>query len=284
VNPVWNAIKNGARRGWTEFLYSVKSPQDQGFFLFTTAVMLGYLFLNRNNEVTFGDAVVMYPTLALPSLMGALIAFGMVIGVAYGLAMERENGTLLRSKAAPYGVVGHATGQVVASVMSLVPSIGLLAIPGILLFGDAFTPGGWGKALWVIALGTLATLPIGMVIGATVPGVQKVGTWGMLPFFAIVSISGIFTPMQALAPIFRGIAQVFPVYWIGLGMRSAFLPSSFAAFEIGESWRTLETVAVLGIWAVVGLSLAPPLFRRMARRQSGSAVQQAREKMMQWVR
>src|SRR5690606_41191806 len=96
--------------------------------------------------------------------------------------------------------------------------------------------------------------------------------------------SGIVPPMQALGPTFRGIAQVFPVYWIGLGMRSAFLPSSFAAFEIGESWRTLETVAVLGIWAVVGLSLAPPLFRRMAPRQSGSAAHQAREKRMQWVR
>src|SRR5690606_35495556 len=97
-------------------------------------------------------------------------------------------------------------------------------------------------------------------IGATVPRVQKVGARAMLPFFAIVTISGILTIMQALTPIFRGIAQVCPAYWIGLLMRCAFLPTSFVACDIGGTVRTRETVAVLGIWAVVGLSLAPPLF------------------------
>jgi ABC-2 type transport system permease protein len=67
-------------------------------------------------------------------------------------------------------------------------------------------------------------------------------------------------------------------------MRSAFLPEAAAAFEIGGSWRTLETVLVLGAWAVVGLSLAPGLLRRMARRQSGSEVAAARDQAVQWVR
>ncbi len=284
MSPVRNAVRTGLKRGWTEFMFSVKSPQDQGFFVFTTLVMLGYLYANRNNEVEFGDTALSYPTLVLPSLMGALIAFGMVIGPAYALAMEREDGTLLRAKAVPYGVVGHVTGHVVSNVLSLVPSLGLLAIPGILLFGDAFAPSGWLAALWVIALGTLATLPIGLAIGSAVPGVQKVGTWGMLPFIVILSISGIFSPMQSLWGWVQTIAQMFPVYWMGLGMRAAFLPDSFAQFELTGSWRTLETVLVLSIWAVAGLVLSPRLIRRMARRQSGSAVEAAREQAMQWVR
>ena len=44
------------------------------------------------------------------------------------------------------------------------------------------------------------------------------------------------------------------------------------------------TVAVLWAWAVVGALLAPVLLRRMARRQSGSQVQAAREAAPQWVR
>lgn len=284
MNPVRNAVRTGVRRGWTEFLFSVKSPQDQGFYIFTTALILGYLFFNRNNEVEFGDIVIAYPTLVLPSMMGALIAFGMVIGPAYALAMEREDGTLLRAKAAPYGMVGHVTGHVVSNVLALAPSLGLLAIPGMLLFGDAFAPSGWLSALWVIALGTLATLPIGFAIGSAVPGIQKVGTWGMLPFIVILSISGIFSPIQSLWGWVQGLAQAFPVYWMGLGMRAAFLPDSFAQFELTGSWRTWQTVAVLSAWAIAGLLAAPVLLRRMARRQSGSAVEAAREQTMQWVR
>jgi ABC-2 type transport system permease protein len=77
------------------------------------------------------------------------------------------------------------------------------------------------------------------------------------------------------------IAQVFPIYWLGLGMRSALLPGSMAAAEIGGSWRHLETIGVLGLWAVAGLILAPIVLRRMARCESGSSVAGRREKAMQ---
>jgi ABC-2 type transport system permease protein len=82
----------------------------------------------------------------------------------------------------------------------------------------------------------------------------------------------------------QGIAQVFPIYWIGLGMRSAFLPPEAATIEIGNSFRTGWTVLVLAAWAVVGLALAPRVLRRMARRTSGSQVQAARDAALQWVR
>jgi ABC-2 type transport system permease protein len=68
---------------------------------------------------------------------------------------------------------------------------------------------------------------------------------------------------------------------MGLGMRSALLPDALASVEIGHSWRHLETVGVLGAWAVAGLVLAPIVLRRMARRESGSSVAARREKAMQ---
>ncbi len=57
-----------------------------------------------------------------------------------------------------------------------------------------------------------------------------------------------------------------------------------AALEVGESWRTLETVGVLGVWAVLGALVLPPLLRRMTRRQSGSQVEAGRDAATQWVR
>ncbi len=126
---------------------------------------------------------------------------------------------------------------------------------------------GWLTVVWVVALGLLATLPIGIMIGSLVPGVQKVGTWGMLPMLVLLGTSGISTDPGAVG-VGAGRGADLPVYWLGLGMRSAFLPEAAAALEIDGSWRTPQTVMVLTAWAVFGLLVAPVLLRRMVRRQS----------------
>ncbi len=284
MNPRLHAVRNGLKRGWTEFVLSLKSPQDQGFFLFMALATLGYLFLRRNTEVE--GTTLSYPTLAMPSLLGAMIAFGLVVGPAYSLAMEREDGTVLRSKAAPYGIVGYMSAHIFGNTLGLLPSLAVILIPASFLFDNFMYNGlnGWLTFAWVVVLGLLATLPIGIVIGATVPGVQKVGTWGMLPILVLLGISGIFYPIQDLWDWLEGVAQVFPMYWLGLGMRSAFLPEAAAALEIGGSWRTLQTVAVLAGWAIIGMAIAPRVLRRMSRRQSGSAVEAARLESTQWIR
>ena len=103
----------------------------------------------------------------------------------------------------------------------------------------------------------------------------------MLPVSGVTAISGIFYPITALPGWVQGIAQVFPIHWLGLGVRSAFLPGSAAVAEIGHSWRHPEMIAVLGAWAVAGLVLAPVVLRRMARRESGSAMQARRQRALQ---
>lgn len=286
MNPRTHAIKTGLRRGWTEFILSLRSPQDQGFYFFMALVTLGYLWLNRNSEVEGGGMALSLPAFAMPSILGAFIAFGLVIGPGYSLAMEREDGTLLRSKAVPHGVTGYVAGQVVLHSAGIVPMFIVILVPGMFLFDGLMQNGvaGWATLAWVTVLGLLATLPLGMVLGSLVPGVQKMGTWGFFPIIALAAISGIFFPIQALWGWVQIVAQVFPIYWLGLGMRSAFLPEGATVLEIGGSWRTTETVVVLALWAVVGFLVAPRVLQRMARRQSGSQVEAARQEATQWVR
>jgi ABC-2 type transport system permease protein len=105
----------------------------------------------------------------------------------------------------------------------------------------------------------------------------------MLTVGALTAISGIFYPIAALAGWLQTLAHAFPLYWLGLGMRSALLPDAAAAAEIGGSWRPVETTLVLLAWAVAGLLLAPPILRRMARRESGSAMEERRHRAMQRV-
>ncbi len=278
------AVRLGLRRGWTEFTQSLRSAQDQGFYLFVSVATLAYLWANRNDEVE--GTSLLYPTVALPSLLAGLTAFSVVIGPASALAMEREDGTLLRHKALPHGMEGYVSGHLVYHSLNLLPTLLVVLVPSALLFRDVMPagPGGWLTVAWVLVLGLLATLPLGMVLGSVVPNSQKLGTWGMLPVLLITAISGIFVPVQALWGWVQAVAQVFPTYWIGLGMRSAFLPDAAAAVELTGSWRTGHVVVVLTAWAVAGLLVTPVVLRRMARRQSGSQVAAARDAAVQWVR
>jgi ABC-2 type transport system permease protein len=284
VNRTRHAVKTGMRRGWTEFMLSLKSPQDQGFYVFTSLAVLGYLWMNRANEIE--DTGLFLPSFAMPSILGALIAFGLVIGPGYTLAMEREDGTLLRAKAVPHGLTGYVTGQVLLHSASIIPSLAVILIPGIFLFDGLMQNGatGWARVVLMILLGLLATLPIGIILGSVVPGVQKMGTWGFFPVMILTSISGIFFPIQGLWTWVQWVAQTFPIYWLGLGMRSAFLPEAAAAIEIGGTWRFTETLLVLTAWALAGMVIAPRVLRRMAQRQSGSQVEAARDQAAQWVR
>ncbi len=284
MNVRTNAVQLGMRRGWIEFKQSMRSTQDWGFNVFMVGAVLGYLFLRRNSEVEGTDLMV--PAVSMPSILGALIAFGVVIGPAYSLAMQREDGTLLRLKAIPNGLSGYVIGQLVLPGLGVFITLALIVVPSVILFDDVMNNGatGWALLAGFTILGLLATLPIGIVIGALVPSTQKVGTWGMMPIMILAGISGIFYPLQSLWGWVQGVAQVFPMYWMGLGLRSAFLPDEAAALEITESWRTLETILVLGGWAAVGIAVTPMVLRRMARRTSGSQVEAAREQALQWIR
>lgn len=278
------AVRLGLRRGWTEFGQSLRSPQDQAFYLFMGVATLAYLWFNRTDEVA--GTSLLYPTVALPSILAALVAFNVVMGPASALVMEREDGTLLRHKALPHGMEGYVTGQVLYHSLGLLPALLVILVPSALLF-EGVVPGGtagWLTAAWVLVLGMAATMPLGMMLGAVLPNVQKLSSWGMLPALLVTAISGIFFPVQALWGWLQPVAQVFPVYWLGLGMRSAFLPDAAAAAELTGSWRTGQVALVLTAWAVVGLLVTPVVLRRMARRQSGSQVAAARDAAAQWVR
>ena len=279
-----HAMRLGLRRGLIEFGQSLRSSQDVTSTLVLAFLVVGYLYLRRNSDVAGSELLV--PQVSMPSILGALIAYNGVIAATFMLSMAREDGTLLRAKTVPHGLRGYFTGLIVSQSLFMITQVLLVLAPCVLLFDDVAPGGlpGWATFALVVILGLCATLPIGMVLGALVPNTQKVLGWAMLPIFILIGISGIFYPVQELWGWLQVVAQIFPVYWLGLGMRSAFLPDSAAALEIAGDWRTLETLLVLGAWSVIGAVVAPMVLRRMARRQSASVVAAAREASMQWIR
>jgi ABC-2 type transport system permease protein len=278
-----HAVRVGVRRGLTEFGISLRNPEDQTFYLFWAAGVLAVLWFNR--DATVPGVSLSFPVLALPGLLAALVVFGAVVGSAFALVTEKEDGTLLRAKAAPHGITGYVVGQVVLQALGVLPMTILVLVPSALLFDGVNFRGaaGWLAAAGFLVLGLLVTLPLGMVIGALARRPSHVTTWGLLPVLALGGISGILVPLQALWGWVQVVAQLFPMYWLGAGLRWALLPEEAAAFELGGAFRPGEAVGVLGLWAVVGLLVAPVVLQRMARRESGSAVRERMEERMKRV-
>jgi ABC-2 type transport system permease protein len=280
MQPTATALRAGFTRGLIELRQSFTGAGLVGH-LFWPVVTLVAIFFLRNRG--FGTSGFTLGTLALPSVLGMFIALGMLLMVQY-LTAEREDGTLLRAKATPNGIGGYFIGKLVTVSGTILAYLAILLLPGLVIVDglEVGSIGSWLTLAWVLLLGLVATQSIGVMLGAQVSSPRGAG-YLSLPVIGLIAISGIFYPITALPGWLQGIAQAFPMYWLGLGMRSALLPDSAVGVELGGSWRHLETIGVLGAWAVLGLIVAPIVLRRMARRESGSRVAERREKLLQRI-
>ncbi|MET8427361.1 ABC transporter permease [Nocardia sp. NPDC004860] len=279
MNPTTVAVRAGFRRGRIELIQTLTNGMDIfSQFFWPVATMIAVFFMRHGD---FQGSGVGLGALALPSVLGMLVAFTGMFGVAQGLAMDREDGTLLRAKATPNGMLGYLIGKIVAVSgvtvvqVALILGFGLLTIGGVSLN----SVGAWATLIGILVLGLLACLPLGAIVGSAFDSPRSIG-FISFPIMGLVAISGIFYPLTGLPGWLQAIAQAFPIYWMGLGMRSAMLPDGAAMVELTHSWRHPETVAVLGAWAVAGILIAPIVLRRMARRESGAAVAARRERAM----
>ncbi|GIF18652.1 ABC-2 type transport system permease protein [Actinoplanes tereljensis] len=273
-----STLRAGLARGGIELKQTLTTPSDLSSYLIPALILFATIFFQRDAHVPGTSFSLGAST--LPGVFGMGIAFGSLLTVAQLLTVEREDGTLLRAKATPNGMGGYLAGKAVLVGGMTVVSLLLQLVPGLFLVdGLRVSATGWFILLWLVPLGFLATMPLGAVLGSIFDNPRNMALV-TLPIFGLVALSGIFYPITGFPGWLQAIGQVFPIYWLGLGMRSVFLPDSMALVELTHSWRHLETFGVLAIWTVVGLGLAPAVLRRMARRESGSAVAARRQRAM----
>lgn len=280
INPTLNAYRAGLRRGLVSTKIQLTTLGDiLGTVIPLVLFVVVLLFLQR---VDFQGAEISLGAMNIPGLIAMSVLFSAVMGIAGTLTMDRTNGTLLRTKSVPGGTTGYLVGEIVANAIITIASTLVLLIAGLLLFdGLEFgSVGRWLLFALVLLVGLVATLAIGAVVGALVNSPKNMGLV-MLPVMGLIGISGIFYPLVALPIWLQSIAQVFPLYWFGLGLRASLLPESMAAVEVGESWRIEWVFVVLAAWAIAGMALAPKLLSRMARRESGSTLAARRRDIQQ---
>jgi ABC-2 type transport system permease protein len=279
MNPALNAVRAGLSRGLLEFRGSFTSVTELfGYFYMPVLFVVLGLFMSRGEveeaDTTYG-AVTYAGGVVFTLVMAAMLT------VAQVLAAEREDATLLRAKTLPHGMLGYSVAKTVHILGIVLTSLVLMVVPGVFLV-DGFGPESGGAAatlVWVCVLGALALAPMGAIAGSLISNPRFTGLL-MVPVLFLLMGSGVMFPLDFLPGWVQTVAQFLPVYWLGLGVRAGTLPGDYAALELAGSWQLPQVAGVLALWAVIGFLVAPWVLRRMARRESGSRVQAAREKAM----
>ena len=110
------AVRAGLLRGWLETKHSITEVSDLVWIItFPLGFTVTLLFM-RGNTVPGTDFAL--GAMVLPSIVGMSIAFGGLGGPAMQIAADREDGTLLRAKATPEGMVGYLVGKITFFTLS----------------------------------------------------------------------------------------------------------------------------------------------------------------------
>lgn len=272
-------VAAGLRQAKVNLLGDLLSPAALTYLFFP---VLATAFALSVNNLELDQATISIGRFAAPGWLTMVIVTGGFMGMASTIMTEKEDGTLLRMKTLPGGMQGYVLGMIVYVTTSTMISVILTLIPLALFIPEivSFGSGGWLGTLGYTALSLLATLPIGAIVGALVRNMATLPL-SLIGVYLLMAASNLLFPLNDRVPAwFEWLIQALPPYWIGLGMRSAMLPAEAAVLEFGGSFRTVETLVILGIWAVVGLVFAPRALRRMVRGVSGSQMAKARERFL----
>lgn len=243
------------------------------------AITLAVLYAMRKTTLPGGEY-----TIGQTGISGVLtlhLVTSAILGTSSQLMMASEDGTLLRARLVPGAIKAHLLAEIITALCMASLGTALLAGVSIAILPGVAPPGGHGAITlaWLLPLSVACLSAIGALLGSVIRRTELMWLVG-LGVFALLGISGVFYPLSAFPTWLQHTGQVFPVYWIGHGFRSAFLPDGASAVELDGSWQLGSVAIVLALWTVLSLCVAAPLVKRLARNQSGAAVSEARERVL----
>jgi ABC-2 type transport system permease protein len=154
-------------------------------------------------------------------------------------------------------------GKVMVVFVTMLIQVLLLLVAGVLFFGVNLPtdPMKWFTFTWLILLGSAASTALGIAF-SVVPKSGRGASAVVSPVVIILQFfSGVFFVFTDLPGWMQQVAAIFPLKWMTQGMRSVFLPDSFAAREVAGNWETGRTFAIILAWLIAGLFISIKTFK-----------------------
>ena len=199
--------------------------------------------------------------------LSGMIASGLVNTgfqqLAIMIPLERDFGTLKRLRGTPISPISYFIGKFIVVFASMIVQVGALLAFGVALFGLHLpqTAEKWFRFTWLVFLGSICSTILGIAF-AVIPKNGRSASAVVSPIVIVLQFfSGVFFVFSTLPKWMQDFAALFPLKWLTQGMRSVFLPDSFAVKEVVHNWELSKIAIVLIIWLIAGTILALKTFR-----------------------
>jgi len=260
MNKIPSAISLGVRRGGLEIRQFARQRESVVFTLLFPVILLIIFGSVFKDTIAPGVTFSQY-------FVAGMIASGLVNtgfqALAITIPLERDFGALKRLRGTPMPASSYFIGKVILVSVSMVIQIFMLLGFGLIFFGVEMPTdiNKWITFTWLLLLGSACSTSLGIAF-SIVPKSGRGASAVVSPIVIILQFfSGVFLIFTQLPPWMQQIAAIFPLKWLTQGMRSVFLPDSFAAEEVAKSWENGRTFTILMAWLVIGIFFSVRKFR-----------------------
>ena len=255
-----SAITLGIYRGGLEIKQFMRQRESVVFTLAFPIILLAIFGSVFTTELTNGVTFSQY-------FVAGMIASGLVNTgfqqLAIIIPMEREFGALKRLRGTPMPASSYFIGKAILVFVSMLVQVALLLAAGVIFFGVNLPtdPAKWFTFTWLILLGSAASTALGIAF-SVVPKSGRGASAVVSPVVIVLQFfSGVFFVFTDLPGWMQQVAAIFPLKWMTQGMRSVFLPDSFAVREVAGTWETGRTFIFITLWLVAGVILSLRTFK-----------------------
>jgi ABC-2 type transport system permease protein len=253
-------LRIGLLRGELEIKQFLRQRESVVFTLLFPVMLLFIFGSVFKNNIAPGVTFSRY-------FVAGMIASGLVNTgfqqLAITIPMERDSGTLKRLRGTPMSPISYFIGKAIVVTASMLVQVGLLLGFGVLFFGLHLPSSSekWLKFTWLVVLGSICATVLGIAF-SSVPKSGRGASAIVSPIVIVLQFfSGVFFVFSSLPKWMQDFASIFPLKWLTQGMRSVFLPDSFALREVAHSWETGRTFLVLVVWTIAGVLLSLKSFK-----------------------
>ena len=255
-----STLKLGLLRGNIEIRQFMRQRESVVFTIAFPLILLAIFGAVFSQDIAPGVTFSQY-------FVAGMIASGLVNSGFQNLAImipiEREFGSLKRLRGTPMPASSYFIGKAILIFVSMVIQILLLLGFGVAFFGlDMPTDSGkWLTFTWLVLLGSACSTALGIAF-SIVPKSGRGASAVVSPIVIILQFfSGVFFVFTQLPSWMQQVAAIFPLKWLTQGMRSVFLPDSFASQEVAKSWELQTTFLVLVLWLIIGIFFSVRKFK-----------------------
>ncbi len=260
MNKVPGTLRLGLLRGKMEIIQFSRQKEAVVFTIFFPVILLAIFGSVFKNTIAPGVTFSQY-------FVAGMIASGLVNSgfqnIAINIPLERDMGAIKRLRGTPLPITSYFIGKAISVFASMAVQVIILLIIGTAFFGLNLPtePSKWLTFTWLLVLGTASATALGVAFSA-VPKNGRGASAIVSPVVIVLQFfSGVFFVFTQLPGWMQQVAAIFPLKWLTQGMRSVFLPDSFASQEVAQSWEGGRTALILFVWLIAGLFLALKTFR-----------------------